>query len=49
MLAKLAGEMFVKYQTFAIAYYGASTLLIFAAIAVFFLKPPHHTVEADQA
>jgi OFA family oxalate/formate antiporter-like MFS transporter len=45
MLAKLAGEMFVKYQTFAIAYYGASALLIFAAIAVFFLKPPHHTIE----
>lgn len=49
MLAKLAGEMFVKYQTFAIAYYGASALLIFAAIAVFFLKPPHHTIEAAEA
>lgn len=45
MLAKLAGEMFVKYQTFAIAYYGASAMLISAAIAVFFLKPPHHTIE----
>ena len=49
MLAKLAGAMFVKYQTFAIAYYGASALLIFAAIAVFFLKPPHHTIEAAEA
>lgn len=45
MLAKLAGEMFVKYQTFAIAYYGASILLVLAAITVFFLKPPHHTIE----
>jgi OFA family oxalate/formate antiporter-like MFS transporter len=45
MLAKLAGEMYVKYQTFAIAYYGAAALLISAAIAVFFLKPPHHTIE----
>ena len=45
MLAKLAGAMFVKYQTFAIAYYGASALLILAAITVFFLKPPHHTID----
>ncbi|MHC4120549.1 MAG: L-lactate MFS transporter [Planctomycetota bacterium] len=47
MLAKLAGVMFVKYQTFAIAYYGAASLLILAAIAVFFLKPPHHKVAAE--
>jgi len=46
MLAKLAGAMFVRYQTFAIAYYGASALLILAAITVFFLKPPHHTIDA---
>ena len=45
MLAKLAGEMYVKYQRFEIAYYGAAALLISAAIAVFFLKPPHHTIE----
>jgi len=45
MLAKLAGEMYVKYQRFEIAYYGAVALLISAAIAVFFLKPPHHTIE----
>ena len=44
MLAKLAGAMYVKYQTFAIAYYGASALLIVAAIMVFFVKPPHHYV-----
>ncbi|UCF14225.1 MAG: OFA family MFS transporter [Phycisphaerales bacterium] len=44
MLAKLAGAMYVKYETFAIAYYGASTMLILAAITVFLLKPPHHKV-----
>ena len=42
MLAKLAGAMYVKYQTFNIAYYGASALLILAAVMVFFVKPPHH-------
>jgi len=31
MLAKLAGSMYVKYQTFAVAYYGACALLILAA------------------
>ena len=40
MLAKLAGSMYVKHQTFDIAYYGASALLIAAAIMVFLLKPP---------
>jgi len=48
MLAKLAGMMYVEYQTFAIAYYGASGLLILAAIMVFFVKPPHHIIEAAQ-
>lgn len=42
MLAKLAGSMYVKYQTFNIAYYGASALLILAATMVFFVKPPQH-------
>lgn len=45
MLAKLAGAMYDKHQTFDIAYYGASSLLILAAIMVFFVKAPHHTVE----
>jgi len=40
LLAKLAGTMYVKHQTFAIAYHGASALLILAAVMVFFLKPP---------
>ncbi len=45
LLALLAGKMYDKHQTFAIAYYGASILLVLAAITVFFLKPPHHTIE----
>lgn len=49
MLAKLAGTMYVKYQTFEIAYYGASTLLILAAIITLFVKAPHHTLETDEA
>lgn len=49
LLALLAGKMYDKHQTFAIAYYGASVLLVLAAITVFFLKPPHHTIEADHA
>ena len=46
MLAKLAGSMYVKYQTFAVAYYGASALLILAAAMTFLIKPPHHKSEA---
>ncbi|MHC4076381.1 MAG: MFS transporter, partial [Planctomycetota bacterium] len=42
MLAKLAGAMYDKHQTFAIAYYGAAILLILAAVMVFFLRPPKH-------
>ncbi|MFZ2148344.1 MAG: OFA family MFS transporter [Sedimentisphaerales bacterium] len=41
MLAKLAGAMYVKHQTFAIAYYGASALLILAAIVTILVKAPH--------
>jgi len=46
MLAKLAGAMYVKYQTFAVAYYGASALLILAAVMTLLVKPPHHKLEA---
>jgi OFA family oxalate/formate antiporter-like MFS transporter len=49
MLAKLAGAMYVKYQTFAIAYYGASALLIIAAIMTLFVKSPHHKLETAEA
>jgi len=48
LLAKLAGAMYVKYQTFNVAYYGASALLIIAAVTVFLLKPPHHTIGATE-
>ncbi|MCK4959584.1 MAG: OFA family MFS transporter [Planctomycetes bacterium] len=40
MLAFLAGKMYDIHQTFSIAYYGASGLLILAAAMVFFVKPP---------
>ena len=49
MLAKLAGSMYVKYQTFEIAYYGASALLILAAIMTILVKAPHHTLESNEA
>jgi hypothetical protein len=41
MLALLAGKLFDIYQSFAYAYYGASALLLIAAILTFFVKPPH--------
>ncbi|MBN1378324.1 MAG: OFA family MFS transporter [Gammaproteobacteria bacterium] len=40
LLAKLAGAMYVQYQTFDVAYYGASGLLVLAALMVFFVKAP---------
>ncbi|MFH1719459.1 MAG: OFA family MFS transporter [Planctomycetota bacterium] len=46
MLAKLAGSMYVKYQTFAVAYYGAIALLILAAAMTLLVKPPHHKLQA---
>jgi OFA family oxalate/formate antiporter-like MFS transporter len=49
MLAQLAGSMYVKYETFAVAYYGASALLILAAAMTFLIKPPHHKSEAAKA
>jgi OFA family oxalate/formate antiporter-like MFS transporter len=42
MLSFLAGRMYDIHQTFAIAYYGASVLLVVAAVMVFLLKPPKH-------
>jgi OFA family oxalate/formate antiporter-like MFS transporter len=47
ILPLLAGKLYDKYQTFDYAYYIASALLILAAITVFFVKPPHHRVEAN--
>ena len=40
MLALLAGKMYDRTQSFNVAYYGASALLIIAALAVFALKAP---------
>ncbi len=40
MLALLAGKMYDIHQTFAYAYYGASALLILAAIITFMVKSP---------
>ncbi|MBW8041663.1 MAG: OFA family MFS transporter [Planctomycetes bacterium] len=48
MLAKLAGAMYVKHQTFAIAYYGASVLLILAAIMTILVKPPQLKLETTE-
>lgn len=45
LLAKLAGSMYVKYQTFDVAYYSASVLLVIAAIMVFFVKAPQREEE----
>ena len=47
MLSYLAGKMYDIYSTFAVAYYGASILLVLAAIMIFTLKPPHHTEQAS--
>lgn len=49
LLALLAGRMYDTHQRFAIAYYGASTLLVLAAIMVFFVKHPHHKLETAEA
>ena len=44
MLAKLAGIIFDKTQSFNFAYFCASGLLVVAAIVVLLVKPPHqHT------
>ena len=40
MLALLAGAMYVRYQSFAVAYYGASVLLVLAAAMTLLVKPP---------
>ncbi len=42
MLATLAGYLYDTYQTFEVAYYFASALLVLAAILSLFLKAPHH-------
>ena len=46
LLAVLAGKMYDIHQTFAIAYYGASGLLILAAIVSLFIRSPHHKLQS---
>jgi OFA family oxalate/formate antiporter-like MFS transporter len=41
-LSLLAGKMYDITASFNVAYYGASGLLILAAVMTFFLKSPHH-------
>jgi len=47
MLAKLAGMIFDKTQSFNFAYFCASGLLVLAAIVVLLVKPPHHHNELN--
>lgn len=45
MLSLLAGSLYDKYHTFAYAYYGASILLIIAAVLSFVVKAPQLKTE----
>ncbi len=47
LLAKYAGTIYDKYQTFNFAYYCASVLLILAAIMVFFVRHPHQAIKEN--
>ena len=49
MLAFLAGKMYDKYHTFDIAYFGASILLVLAAVMTPFVKSPHHLIKEEKA
>ncbi len=49
MLAKLAGVMYDKTQSFNFAYFSSCALLIVAAIMVFMVKTPSHTEPAEAA
>jgi OFA family oxalate/formate antiporter-like MFS transporter len=49
VLPLLAGKLYDKFQTFNYAYYVASSLLLLAAAMTFFVKAPHHTVQAGEA
>jgi nitrate/nitrite transporter NarK len=46
LLSKLAGFVYDKTQSFNFAYFCASGLLVLAALMVFALKHPHHSIEA---
>jgi OFA family oxalate/formate antiporter-like MFS transporter len=46
-LSLLAGKMYDITKNFNVAYYGASGLLILAAVMTLFLKSPHRHIEAS--
>jgi MFS transporter, OFA family, oxalate/formate antiporter len=46
VFSQIAGFLFDKYHSFNAAYILAASVLIIAAISVFFVKPPHHIVKA---
>jgi OFA family oxalate/formate antiporter-like MFS transporter len=48
LLSKLAGELYVRYETLDLAYYGAAALLVAAAIAALTVKAPHHFHETAE-
>lgn len=48
MLALLAGRLYDVYQTFSLAYYGASALLLMAAVTTLLVRPPHGEVSKPQ-
>lgn len=47
MISQIAGVLYDKYHSFNVAYIMAASLLVVAAITVFFVKPPHHIVKAQ--
>jgi len=50
MLALVAGKIYDMTQSFSFAYYGASALLVLAAVLTPLIRPPHHKLEeADVA
>jgi len=49
MMAKLAGIMYDKTQSFNFAYFSSCGLLILAAFCVFLVKPPQHLEKAEKS
>jgi OFA family oxalate/formate antiporter-like MFS transporter len=49
MLSFAAGIAYDIYQTFSVAYFGASVLLVAAAVMVFTLKPPRRAAAFESA
>ena len=47
VLALLAGKMYDATQSFNVAYYGASILLVIAAVVTLFVRPPRSAAAAE--